>query len=240
MSALVALGSVRGAPGVTTASLLIAGATGGAVLVEADLAGGVLAARYGLGREPGLTTLATDHSDAPDWRSHAQMAGGQPTLVGPDSPEAAEALWSAAGRRLGSALAHCDADLIVADIGRATRRSPLLGSADLILLVALPTTEHLVTLSHHVSRLRAGSGTRLGVILVGRGPHRAEEAADALQVEVLGELPDDRAAAEALSGARSAGWSRSRLARAGVGLADAVARTARVQRTFGQREVVAP
>ena len=55
---VVALASVRGAPGVTTTSLLLASTFEDAPVVEADLDGGVLAVRYGLGREPGLTTLA--------------------------------------------------------------------------------------------------------------------------------------------------------------------------------------
>lgn len=240
MRALIALGSVRGAPGVTTASLLIAGAIEGSLLVEADVAGGVLAARYGLGREPGLTTLAAAPCDEHRWREHAQPGGGVAMLVGPDAPDAAEALWRGAGLRLSTTLSRCDADLVVADLGRLGRRSPLVGSADLILLVARPTIEHLVTLSHHLPRLRGVSRARLGILLIGRGPYRAAEVADALQVEVVGELPDDPVAADTLSGGRSSGWSRSRLARASVGLADSVARSARVQRAFRTPEVVAP
>jgi hypothetical protein len=238
VSALVVIGSVRGAPGVTTASLLIAGAIERSLLVEADVSGGVLAARYGLGREPGLTTLAAEPSAAHRWQEHAQSAGGVAVLVGPDAPDAAEALWRSAGLRLGTALTGCEADLVVADLGRLGRHSPLMGGADLIALVARPTIEQLVTLSHHVPRLRGISRARIGIVLTGRGPYRSEDVADALQVEVLGELPDDPAAADALSGARSSGWSRSRLARASIGLADTVARAARVQRTFASTEVV--
>src|SRR3546814_13554520 len=62
------------------------------LLVEADLSGGVLAVRYGLGREPGLTSLAAANpTEEGGWLDHAQDAGGVPVLVGPDSPEAAEA-----------------------------------------------------------------------------------------------------------------------------------------------------
>ena len=78
----VALTSVRGAPGVTTTSLLLASVLEGAVLVEADLTGGVVAVRYQLGREPGLTTLAAANPhDTEGWREHAQDAGGVPVLV---------------------------------------------------------------------------------------------------------------------------------------------------------------
>ena len=73
----VALCSARGAPGVTTTSLLLAARMEGAALVEADLAGGVLAVRYGLGREPGLVTLAASNpAQSGGWLDHAQDAGG--------------------------------------------------------------------------------------------------------------------------------------------------------------------
>lgn len=239
MSGLVVVGSVRGAPGVTTTSLLIAGGVEDAVLVEADVAGGVLAARYGLGREPGLTTFAAASPEV-DWRSHAQAASGLAVMVGPDSPDAAEALWRGAGRRLGSALAGCDAGLVVADLGRLRASSPLVAHVDLLVLVARPSIEHLVTLSHQVSRLRRTPCPRLGIVLVGQGPYRPGEVADALQVEILGELPNDQPAAEALSGERSSGWARSRLARAAVALADTVVRAVPACRIVDQRQGVAP
>ena len=60
---IVVLGSVRGSPGVTSWSLLLATAwpvESGTerVVLEADAAGGVLGARYGWGVEPGLASLA--------------------------------------------------------------------------------------------------------------------------------------------------------------------------------------
>jgi hypothetical protein len=55
---IVTLGSVRGAPGVTSWSLLLAAAWPSMsaperVVLEADPAGGVLGVRYGLGVDPG-------------------------------------------------------------------------------------------------------------------------------------------------------------------------------------------
>src|SRR5690606_40344837 len=58
---LVALTSVKGAPGVTTTVLAMAAVCPPSrrlVVVEADPEGGVLAARLGLRAEPGLVTLA--------------------------------------------------------------------------------------------------------------------------------------------------------------------------------------
>ena len=117
----VALTSVRGAPGVTTTSLLLASVLEGAVLVEADLTGGVVAVRYQLGREPGLTTLAAANPhDTEGWREHAQDAGGVPVLVGPDAPDAAESLWRSAGDRLALIVGRVDPWVMV-DAGRFHR-----------------------------------------------------------------------------------------------------------------------
>ncbi len=98
---IVTLASVRGAPGVTTAALMLASTLPEAVLVEADLDGGVLAIRYGLGREPGLTTLAASSPDDDrGWRANAQSAGGVPVLVEPDLPDACAMLWRTGGKRI--------------------------------------------------------------------------------------------------------------------------------------------
>ena len=60
---VISLASVRGAPGVTTTAVLLASTFTDGLVVEADLDGGVLAVRYGLGREPGLTTFAAGGPD---------------------------------------------------------------------------------------------------------------------------------------------------------------------------------
>lgn len=223
----VVLGSVRGAPGVTTTALLVAGGMEGSVLVEADLAGGVVAIRYGLGREPGLTTLAAAGPAAADgWREHAQSAGGVAVLVGPDSADHAESLWRRAGPRLGVALEASGARL-VADVGRLTESSPLLESASLLIVLVRPVAEHLVALSHRIGGLRRAvrSGV-LAAVLVGDGPYGPSDV-QALGINVLGVLPDDRRAADLLTegGRASSGLSRSRLARAAAGITETVDRS---------------
>lgn len=226
---LVLIGSVRGAPGVTTASLLVAGRLDGSVLAEADLAGGVLAVRYQLGREPGLTTLAAAGPIEPDgWRDHAQSAGGVTVLVGPDAPEASESMWQRAGGRLGAVLSGIDAPVVV-DAGRLSGRTPLISAAALVVVLVRPIAEDLVALSHRLGALRQPPGpVRVGVVLVGEGPYRPADVAGPLEVEVLGALPNDPGAAELLrGGGRSSALRRSRLARAVVPLAATV--TARLQ-----------
>ena len=219
---LVTIGSVRGSPGVTTTAQLLAGVLEDALLVEADLAGGVLAIRYGLGREPGLTTLAAARTSEPDaWRAHAQSAGGVPVLVGPDSPDTSESLWRSVGPRLSRTLRSCDAPTVVADVGRLGATSPLVSESDLVLLLVRPIAEHLVALSHRVAHLREPTGPgRVAVILVGDGPYRPNDVAGPLDVEVAGQLPDDQRAASMLvvGGRPRTGFARTRLARAAAGL----------------------
>ncbi len=222
---LVGVGSVRGAPGVTTVSLLLASALAEpAVCIEADLAGGVLATRYGLGREPGLTTLAASRSFEPDeWRDHAQDAGGVPVLVGPDAPESARALWRRATKPIARTLDASNATG-VADLGRLGETVPL--HADLALLVVLvrPVAEHLVTLAQQLPLLRSFE-TPVAVALVGDGTYRTADIAEPLEVTVLGDLPHDHRAAEALAGTgRSTNITRSRLYRSSAAIAAAVDR----------------
>ena len=219
---VIGIGSVRGAPGVTTTSILLAGALGDAALVEADLAGGTIAARYGLGREPGLTTLAASVPLAPDdWRNHAQDAGGVDTITGPDAPASARGLWRRAGTQLGAALTGSDTT-VVADLGRIDDDTPLIDEVVLLVVLVQPVTEHLVTLSHHLPALRP-RGEQIGVVLVGDGAYRPADVAGPLEIDVLGALPHDQRAAETLRGGGSAvRLARSRLVRSAVGLAGAI------------------
>ena len=222
---VVLIGSVRGAPGVTTTSLLLAGRLPGSVLAEADLAGGVLAVRYQLGREPGLTTLAGAGPIEPDgWRDHTQSAGGVTVLVGPDAPESSESMWHNAGGRLSAILTGIDAPVVV-DAGRLSDRNPLVGSAALVVVVVRPIAEHLVALAHRLGALRRTARTGpVAVVFVGDGPYRAADVAGPLEVEVLATLPDDPRAAELLRrGGRASSLRRSGLARAAVPLATSIA-----------------
>lgn len=228
------VGSVRGSPGVTTTALLLASCVDG-VMVEADLDGGVLAVRYGLGREPGLTTLAAAQTvEATAWRQHCQDAGGVPVLVGPDAPERASALWARAGDRLAAALAASDSTVVV-DVGRLrphAATAPLLPAAALAVVLVRPTAEDLVGLSHRLPTLRRAAA-EVGVVLVGSGPYTTADIAGELGVAVLGALPEDRRALAMLTrqGGSPRGLSRTRLARAAGSVADAMVQTAGPQRS---------
>lgn len=210
---IVSLTSVRGAPGVTTTALLLASTFAEAPVVEADLDGGVLAVRYGLGREPGLTTFAAAGADD-GWRSHAQDAGGVPVLVGPDAPGASTSMWRTAGERIAHKLVAADGMAIV-DAGRLRLPIPIVTSSDLLAVLVHPIAEQLVGLTHVLPTLRQAVRGQVGVVLVGDGPYRGADVERSIGVQVLGSLPDDRDAAEALrDGGSGARLSRSRLVRA--------------------------
>lgn len=206
---VVSLASVRGAPGVTTTALLLASALPDGLVVEADLDGGVLAIRYGLGREPGLTTFAAGGSDDDGgWRAHAQDAGGVPVLVGPDAPGASASLWRAAGERVTHKLVAADGVAVV-DAGRLRAPVPIVAASDLLAVLVNPVADQLVALTHLVPSLRQAVRGPVGIVLVGDGPYRAADIERSVGVSVLGELPHDPDAAEALR----TGGTRSRLAR---------------------------
>ncbi len=218
---IVTLASVRGAPGVTTTALLLASTFPDAAVVEADLDGGVLAVRYGLGREPGLTTLAAAGSDGPgSWRAHAQDAGGVPVLVGPDAPGASAALWRTAGERITQRVAVAEG-IAVVDAGRLRSPVPIVSASDLLAVLVCPVAEHLVALSHLLPIVRQAVRGQVAAVLVGDGPYSAADVEGSLALTVIGELPDDRDAAELMrNGGSGARLARSRLARSVTALGE--------------------
>lgn len=200
---IVVLGSVRSSPGVTTLSLAIASWLEGSVVVEADADGGVLAVRYGLGRDPGVVSLAADRSGERDMLlSHAQrLPGGLPVIVGPESAERASHLWRAAGDDIGDALSAFEGAAIV-DAGRLRPASPvlpLIGRAATVVVVARPVAEELIAAADRISTLSSG-GAQVGVVLLGDRPYAPAEVVDEFGWDLLGVVATDARAADALSG----------------------------------------
>jgi hypothetical protein len=221
---IVALGSARGAPGTTTIALLLAAAMS-AVVLEADVSGGVLATRFGLGREPGVTTLlaeARTGGSPVDWRSHAQSAGGVAALVGPDSAEVARSLWERSGDRMAAVVAGLDTT-VVADLGRMVDPVPLTGRIDVGIVVVAPRADHLVSATHRLVAMRRAARAS-GVVVAGDGPYRAAEVADSLGADLYGVVPADARAASMLDGTAGGGraFGRTALARSGMALASSV------------------
>ena len=125
---IVTLASVRGSPGVTSWAVLIAAAWPSAVdaervVVEADLDGGVLGARYGLGVDPGVVSLiaALRRSEglAVPVGEHGRPVGlGLWLVPGPESGEQARSVWADTAAVVADRLADDDR-LWLVDAGRA-------------------------------------------------------------------------------------------------------------------------
>ncbi len=218
---MIVVGSVRSS-GATTLALALAGCIGGAVLVEADPDGGVLALRYGLAREPGLATLAASRPEAGgSVLDHAQaLPGGLPVVVGPESPARATHLLASAGARIAQVLAGSADDItVVVDAGRLGPSSPALSlvpAANCTLVVARPAADALVGAAERVRSI--GASARL--VLAGRGPYTADQVSAQLDCEVLATIADDAGAARALAeGGGSKSLARSPLLRSTRSLA---------------------
>jgi MinD-like ATPase involved in chromosome partitioning or flagellar assembly len=229
---LLAVLSAKASPGATTTALLLASALGtDAMLVEADGSGGSLGARFGLGDEPGLRTLAVRARRGLDLASvveHTQCLGAVSTLVGPASAEEADAVLSTVAVDLAAVLRDCS-QLVVVDVGRARPGSPswpLVQRASRCLVVCRPRLEEYRPAAALSAELVA-VGPRVALICVGSAPYPPAEFAAETGVELAGVLPDDPRGAAALRGEPSTarGLRRSSLWMAGANLAKELART---------------
>lgn len=217
---LVAFGSAKGSPGATTAAVATASmwpALDGrrTVLVEADVDGGVLAIRYGLGREPGLTSMAAAARNGlarGDLWAHAQtLATGLAVVVSPDSPSEAAAALSASASTFGPWLSGLpDVDCIV-DVGRLSERSPsweVARSADVFVMVARPTADQSQSAAERLTRLRH-DGVAAGWCLIGERPYTASDIESAYGIPVFGVLADDPRGAVTVGAAAGSARRRS-------------------------------
>ena len=153
------------------------------VVLEADAAGGVLGARYGLGVDPGAVSLLTAlrrSSVAPiEVGAHARsLAGGLWIVPCPETGTQARAIWSA---ELGKSLTRLATDgrVWIVDVGRfgdADTAARFLDDSELGIVVSGPHVEDLVQVPDRVELLRARS-RRVGVIVTGRTPHSDDELA---------------------------------------------------------------
>lgn len=216
----IALGSVKGAPGVTTTMLAMAAVwpTDRHLLVaELDDDGGVLAARRGLGFEPGLVTaVAALLRGAGAVRDHTQaLSDSVGLLVAPSTAEQVQASVEAAGDALWAALTADGGDVLV-DCGRLRASSPtraVARNADVLLLLLRPRLEDVALARGRVPPLRH-SHLEPQLVLVDDGPYRTDEVVDAVGAPVLARLPMDLRTADALNGVTAQQrLARSRLLR---------------------------
>ena len=175
---IVSLASLKGAPGVTSWTVLLAAAWPSAhardrVVLEADPDGGVLGARYGLGIEPGVVSLmaaARRATTAPvDVELHARLLGpGLWVVPGPDSGEQARSVWASGADTLAADLA-ADERLWLVDAGRldlAGPNSTLIERCSVCVLVVSGRPEDLVRLPAVVGALD-GRGVDTAVLVCG-------------------------------------------------------------------------
>ena len=172
------------------------------LLVEADPAGGTLAASSGWPPEPSLVSLAAAARRGGDpalvWEHCQQLPGGAQVLAAPAPGEQARGALGMLGPLLGR-LGELEAEVLV-DCGRLDPGSPALSlweAAGTAVLVARPRLADLQALA---SWLEGRPDTRqIGLVTVGDGPYPDGEIVEALGLEVLGRLPWDPDAAEVLT-----------------------------------------
>jgi MinD-like ATPase involved in chromosome partitioning or flagellar assembly len=211
---VVAIGSFRGSPGATTLAVALGTAWAGqerrCLVVEADPDGGVLAARLDLGHHPCLTDLAVRARGSVEpgqiWNYTQARRAGPPVLVGHPSADQSLATLRTGATRLGELFIGLTGHEVIVDVGRVRPGSPtqpLLDAADLVVIVLRP---HLEDVDGAASRLAALSASgRVGLVLAGERPYRADEVADALGVTVFGVVPrDDRGVRILVHGGRGA------------------------------------
>lgn len=184
---IVALGSVRGAPGVSVSSVLLAAAWPSnveRVVLEADLDGGVIGARYGVGVEPGAGALVSAlRHDVTDERllerSGRRVDHGAWLVPGPESAVTAMRVWGSdrAAHQVGEALAVDSERVWLIDAGRVSSRSvtaPLVARADITLLFSRDQPADLLQIPERAADLGALCA-QVGVVVVGAPDYGFDE-----------------------------------------------------------------
>ncbi|WP_338672601.1 hypothetical protein V1460_06135 [Streptomyces sp. SCSIO 30461] len=224
MRRLVVVGSVAGAPGVTTTALAAAAAwpsdaDGGVrpVVVEADVSGGDLMIRFGLPATPSLLDVAAaagqPHSgsllgavnEIPfRTRVVAAVPGRGPCR------EAVRLLAGGVGRQVLLGDSH-DRGTVLLDVGRLTEDvEPLLAAADRLVLVSRGGAESLTHVSAGGFATEAGAG-RVTLVVVGPCPYPAEEIVGTLGIPRLFFLPWDTKSVAAMNSPKPGALGTRRL-----------------------------
>ncbi len=186
---IVTVGSIRGAPGATSWALLIGAAWPSEfeqhrVVLEADPAGGVIGARYGLGVDPGVVKFVTgmrrNGSSSIAFEGSSRVIDEHLSVMpGPESGEQSRSVWADSAAEVAQRLRVDDGAWIV-DIGRSDESNPCVAFAEassLAVLVVGPRSEDLVQLPARVDSFRRG-GVRVGVLVSGRCPFGASDVQD--------------------------------------------------------------
>ena len=221
---IVGLSSVRGAPGVSAWSVLMAAAWPAGkqllerVVVEADVDGGVAGARYGVGVDPGVLGLVTGlrHGGDPTEALSAvarRLASGAWMVPGPESPDIARRVWSAdrAAAAVAEALSFDHRRVWLCDLGRVSATSataPIVAGSAVTLLFSRDAPADLVQLPSRVETL-GKMCQNVGVVVVGSPPYARDELIDFVGSRDVWVVP----AASDLIEVSQQVWSTSRRAR---------------------------
>ena len=162
----IAITATKGSPGATTLALALADRMSErvpALLVEADAAGGDIAARCGLALDPGLLTLAASGRRGLDRSSierHTQLLPcGALVLAGPTSAEQATSALTGVAAALAQTLA-LETSTVIIDAGRWDPRSPatdLVASASIGCSCFVPPSKESSTRVGNCARYRSTS-----------------------------------------------------------------------------------
>lgn len=198
----IALCSAKGSPGVTFLATALASArsAAGAVLVEADAAGGDLALAFGMAESPGLAQVAArtrrarsgPHSELLADLVRDLTPSGPRVLSAPVAPRAAETAVALLATRAHLLTSAAEPAGVIVDCGRVTAPSsptwPLLVACDVICLVV---RGDVVSLGHAAVLAEAlrEAGRPFVFALVDTGPYRACEAAAVLGSPCAGKVP---------------------------------------------------
>ena len=197
---IVTIGSIRGAPGATSWALLLAAAwplecTERRVVVEADPAGGVLGARYGLGVEPGAVRMVSgirrNGTTAVVLEGVArEVEPGLFVVPGPESGEQVRSVWNEGAMPV-AVHAATDPGVWFLDAGRLDEMNPSIAIADhsaLTMLVVGPRHEDLVQLPSRVEALRRRCRT-VAVVVSGRCAFDPGEIAEFCRADLAWVVP---------------------------------------------------
>jgi hypothetical protein len=224
---IITLAQVRSSGATTAAVALARSWPRPVVVIEADLAGGDLAARYGVATSPGLVDLAaTPRSRPAELRSVAQNLGGVDVVAAPIAPETTRAALEALGPASAWVEAVGDGADVLVDCGRLSLPPapvlPLVEEATVAVFLCRPTAPSVVSLRQRVASLPESVRQRSVVVVVGDRPYPADEVAATVGLPLGGVLADDPVAAAALGAAEPVRMARSALLRSATVVAEAL------------------
>ena len=243
---IVTLGSVRGAPGVSVTSVLLAAAWPGRterVVLEADVDGGVMGARYGLGVDPGVGALVAavrhgmEETDRLLERSARRVADRTWLIPGPESAMSASRVWGAdrAAAQVAAALASDIDRLWLIDAGRVSARmatAPLVGAASVALVLVRDQPADLLQVPERVHEFAEAGASIVGVVVVGSPDYGIDELREFCGTSHLWRI----AAEPSTVALTQQGWDNRRLRRAPV-WRDAVALSADLAELASEQRV---